>query len=52
MRILLAECLSSVKEETDTDADTDTDAETRWERSTRGDANALYVEQLYRYDEL
>ncbi|KAL7815152.1 hypothetical protein V8C26DRAFT_402575 [Trichoderma gracile] len=51
---LLEECMLPAKAETDTNAETDTDAdvETRWERSTRGDAKALWVEQLYRYEEL
>lgn len=42
----------AVKEETDHEAETETETETRWERSTRGDARALWVEQLYRYEEL
>lgn len=52
MKRLLEEYMLSAKAETDTDADTDTDVETRWERSTRGDAKAFWVEQLYRYEEL
>ncbi|TFA99727.1 hypothetical protein CCMA1212_008565 [Trichoderma ghanense] len=52
MKILLEECLLPAEVQTDADADTDTDVETRWERSTRGDAKALWVEQLYRYEEL
>jgi hypothetical protein len=44
--------VSSIKEETDTETETETETETRWERSTRGDAKALWVEQLYRYEEL
>ncbi|KAL7920348.1 hypothetical protein ACQKWADRAFT_298774 [Trichoderma austrokoningii] len=45
-------CASSVKDETDAETETETEAETRWERSTRGDAKTLWVEQLYRYEEL
>lgn len=45
-------CVSSIKEETDTETETETEAETRWERSTRGDAKTFWVEQLYRYEEL
>ncbi|PNP42321.1 hypothetical protein TGAMA5MH_06003 [Trichoderma gamsii] len=44
--------VSSIKEETDTEAETETEAETRWERSSRGDAKTFWVEQLYRYEEL
>lgn len=44
--------MSSIKEETDTEAETETEAETRWERSSRGDAKTFWVEQLYRYEEL
>ncbi|KAL7954734.1 hypothetical protein V8C34DRAFT_293544 [Trichoderma compactum] len=43
---------SAAKEETDHETETETETETRWERSTRGDARALWVEQLYRYEEL
>ncbi|KAL6803547.1 hypothetical protein J3E68DRAFT_390884 [Trichoderma sp. SZMC 28012] len=42
----------AAKEETDHEADTETEIETRWERNTRGDARVLWVEQLYRYEEL
>ncbi|KAL6874762.1 hypothetical protein J3F83DRAFT_728617 [Trichoderma novae-zelandiae] len=52
IKILLEKHSAPEKEETDADVDTETDAETRWERSTRGDAKALWVEQLYRYEEL
>ncbi|KAH8128806.1 hypothetical protein ACSS6W_002199 [Trichoderma asperelloides] len=45
-------CVSSIKEETDTETETETEADTRWERSTRGDAKTFWVEQLYRYEEL
>ncbi|PNP51044.1 hypothetical protein THARTR1_08272 [Trichoderma harzianum] len=44
--------VSATKEEADHETDAETETETRWERSTRGDARALWVEQLYRYEEL
>lgn len=50
--ILSEVCVSAAKEETDNETETETESETRWERSTRGDARALWVEQLYRYEEL
>ncbi|KAL7952099.1 hypothetical protein V8C42DRAFT_306134 [Trichoderma barbatum] len=50
--ILSEGCVSAAKEEMDNEAETETETETRWERSTRGDARALWVEQLYRYEEL
>ncbi|KAH0528925.1 hypothetical protein TsFJ059_003736 [Trichoderma semiorbis] len=51
IEILSEGYVSSTKEETDHEAETETEAETRWERNTRGDARALWVEQLYRYEE-
>ncbi|KAK4081261.1 uncharacterized protein Triagg1_2793 [Trichoderma aggressivum f. europaeum] len=52
IEILSEACVSAAKEETDHETETETETETRWERSTRGDAKALWVEQLYRYEEL
>jgi hypothetical protein len=52
IEILSEGYVSAAKEETDHEAETETETETRWERSTRGDARALWVEQLYRYEEL
>ncbi|KAL7907413.1 hypothetical protein GGI35DRAFT_456255 [Trichoderma velutinum] len=50
LEILSEGNILAAKEETDNETETET--ETRWERSTRGDARALWVEQLYRYEEL
>ncbi|KAL6806344.1 hypothetical protein GGI42DRAFT_321034 [Trichoderma sp. SZMC 28013] len=52
IEILSERYVSVAKEETDHETETETETETRWERSTRGGARALWVEQLYRYEEL